>query len=276
MKIAIAGGDLRMIYACRSFIDAGYDCFCFGFGKEVCERHKIAVSDSLKDAKVIILPPKSANGIFLNAPLADSKITLEDVIRSADKDALFLGGSGIEAKNHVNYSERDDFQLFNAVPTSEGAVALAMNELETTLYGARAVIIGFGRIGSYLAKILKSLGAKITIVARSPKSRAQAEISGFAAVGFDKFEAPLSAADIVFNTVPFKIIGTKELEALKTGTAIIDLASFPGGETEEECESCGIRLIRALGLPGRVAPKTAGEIIFKTALSIFHDWGITQ
>ena len=48
---------------------------------------------------------------------------------------------------------------------------------------------------------------------------------------------------------------------------MIDLASAPGGVDHQAAEELGIRVIPALSLPGRVAPKTAGEIIKET---IYH------
>lgn len=277
MKIAIAGGDLRMIYAYQDFSASGFECTCFGFDNDICNIYDIKSSPTIEDADVIILPPKSADGDFLNAPFSKSKISLEQLSSRSKPNALFLvGGISPENIKFCDYSKHENFQLLNAVPTAEAAIEIALRELDTTLFGANVLITGFGRIGSYLALLLKSFGANVTTVSRSLKSRAQAEIMGFAAVGFEQYEAPLSSADIVFNTVPSKIFGVSELQAMKRGTALIDLASFPGGASKNETDEHGIKLITALGLPGKTAPKSAGRIIFKTALSILQDWGFTQ
>lgn len=277
MKIAIAGGDLRMLYACQDFAASGFDCACFGFDGNICDNFNIKRISDLNGSDIIILPPKSADGEFLNAPFSKSKTKLAELFSSVKKDVLFLVG-GTEPKNvrFADYSKNEKFQFLNSVPTAEAAIGIALRELETTLFDANAVITGFGRIGSYLALLLKSFGTNVTTVSRSLKSRAQAEIMGFNAVGFDKSEAPLSSADIVFNTVPSKIFGAPELKTMKKGTPLIDLASFPGGALKHETDRYGIKLITALGLPGKTAPKSAGRIIFKTALSIFQDWGLTQ
>lgn len=277
MKIAIAGGDLRMIHTCQDFSKAGFDCACFGFDGDICRSYDVRQISELGDRDVIILPPKSADGAYLNSPFAKSKITLCELFSLSKPSALFLVG-GITPQNvrFTDYAKNEQFQLLNSVPTAEAAIGIALNELDITLFGANAVITGFGRIGRCLALLLKSFGANVTTVSRSLKSRVQAEIMGFDAVGFENCEAPLSSADIVFNTVPSKIFGENELTAMKKGTALIDLASFPGGASKSEAELCGIKLITALGLPGKNAPKSAGRIIFKTALSIFQEWGLTQ
>lgn len=171
----------------------------------------------------------------------------------------------------MDYSSREDFQLKNAVPTAEGAIALAMKELQTTLFGANTLIVGYGRIGRYLANVLKGLGANVSVVTRSLKSRALAEINGIKAVGFDKFDSPLSGADIIFNTVPFIVMREREIKAMRPGTTIIDLASLPGGVDEEAAMVYDVHLIHALALPGKVAPISAGRILYETVTSILRE-----
>ena len=280
MKIAISGGDMRMVYAAEFFENAGFDCFAFGLGDKIPKNSGIYVSDSLEatleNASAVVLPLPFEKDGFLNMPFEKAKITTQDIFKFNDSKRLFLGGKMKETSECViDYSEREDFQLKNAVPTAEGAVAIAMKELDITISGANVCIVGFGRIGSYLGKALKQLGANVRIVSRSSVSRTRGEIAGFKTVGFDRFEAPLMDSDIVFNTVPFKVFGEKELRLLPTGTPIIDLASLPGGADEEECSVFGIKLIRALSLPAKVAPKTAGKIVFETVCAILSEKGVT-
>ena len=52
---------------------------------------------------------------------------------------------------------------------------------------------------------------------------------------------------------------------------IIDLASYPGGVDFAYAEKCGIKAIHALSLPGKIAPKSAGEIIESTILNILKE-----
>lgn len=266
-----------MLHACKDFKNAGFDCACFGFDIDICKKFGVDKIHDLSGRNAIILPPKSADGGFLNTPLSKSKTTFDELFESSDENALFLVGGILPKKvRFVDYSKNEKFQLLNSVPTAEAAIGIAINELDSTLFGSNVVITGFGRIGSYLAMLLKSFGANVTTVSRSLKSRVQSEILGFNAVGFEDFEAPLSSADIVFNTVPSKVFGERELKAFKKETPLIDLASFPGGASKSETDEYGIKLLTALGLPGKNSPKSAGRIIFKTALSIFRDWGLLQ
>ena len=51
------------------------------------------------------------------------------------------------------------------------------------------------------------------------------------------------------------------LENMAKHTVIIDLASPPGGTDFALATEMGIKTIHALGLPGKVAPVTAGRIL---------------
>ena len=46
------------------------------------------------------------------------------------------------------------------MPTAEGAIQLAMEELPITLHGARVLVIGYGRLGRVLADRLAGLKAE--------------------------------------------------------------------------------------------------------------------
>lgn len=279
MKIAIAGGDLRMLTAGSLLAERGYVCHGFGFGERITDYPKITKSsplEALENASAVILPLPCEKDGFLNTPFSSSRMILDDVFASAGNDALFIGGRMPKSGNRfVDYSEREDFKIKNAVPTAEGAIALAMKELSTTLYGANAIVTGYGRIGKYLSAVLRDLGASVTVLARGVDSRAYAEANRIKAVGFEQIKAPLSDADVVFNTVPSIVIGESELSVMKSGSIIIDLASLPGGVDENAARNYGISFLRALSLPGKVAPTTAGRIVFETVYSILLEKGVT-
>ena len=83
-----------------------------------------------------------------------------------------------------------------------------------------------------------------------------------------------TAFDLIFNTVPFMILDSHTLARIApsgSDTIIIDLASLPGGVDLEACERMGLKAMRALSLPGRVAPKAAGEIIKNAVYNITEE-----
>jgi len=73
---------------------------------------------------------------------------------------------------------------------------------------------------------------------------------------------------IVFNTVPATVLNEDTLAAADDNCLIIDLASKPGGIDFATAKKLGLKTIWALSLPGKVAPITAGEIIFNTIQNI--------
>ena len=77
--------------------------------------------------------------------------------------------------------------------------------------------------------------------------------------------------DIAFNTIPRLIFDRELLMNTDTNTLIIDLASLPGGVDFDTAEKLGIYAVRALSLPGKCAPKTAGEIIKTTVFDIIKE-----
>jgi len=147
-----------------------------------------------------------------------------------------------------------------------------MEELPITLFGCDAVITGFGKVAQPIVSALRALGANVTVCARKPSARAKARTFGVNAVDFNLLKDCMGRADLVFNTVPQCVINRRELIAAKNAL-IIDLASKPGGVDMEAAKDLGVKVIWALGLPGKVAPVTAGNIIKETICNILGELG---
>ena len=159
----------------------------------------------------------------------------------------------------------------NAPPTSEGAIQIAMEELPITLHDARALVIGFGRLGRALAPRLRALGARVWVCARRYEQRAAAESMGLGSEGMDRLSDWLCSYDLVYNTVPSTVLGVEELAALKERALVIDLASRPGGVDMDAAAALGVRVIWALSLPGKAAPVTSGRYIKNTVYHIMEE-----
>ncbi len=180
-------------------------------------------------------------------------------------------GAGLSLRE---LADDDELAILNAIPTAEGAIALAMDHLPVTLHGARAVVIGFGRTGSVLAPMLRGLGARVAVVARQPRGLALAQALGLEPVPFDGLPGALRDAVAVFNTVPAPVLGARELDALRGPAVVVDLASRPGGTDFDAARERGIAAILAPGLPGRRAPLTAGLNQARViARALLHDTG---
>ena len=149
----------------------------------------------------------------------------------------------------------------NAVPTAEGAVQVAMEELPITLHNARVLILGFGRVGKLAAHRMGVLGAKVTVAARDYEDLAWASAYGYEAAKLETLSYELGGMDLVVNTIPAQVLDARRLSFLNPEAFILDLASSPGGVDREAALALGLRVLQAPGLPGRTAPVTAAAAI---------------
>jgi dipicolinate synthase subunit A len=88
----------------------------------------------------------------------------------------------------------------------------------------------------------------------------------------DSWTETASTADLIVNTVPALVIDNPMITKLSARTVIIDLATTPGGTDFEAAKQCNIKAILAPGLPGLVAPKTAGAILATTIPKLIADY----
>jgi len=154
------------------------------------------------------------------------------------------------------------FLAKNAAITAECALQVAAPYMKTTFADSTALILGWGRIGKYLAKLLSSLGCCVTVAARKENDRAMLEALGYRAVDFSQVSRTLRHCQILFNTVPELPLHSDSLDGWKNGIAI-DLASYPGMKGKD--------VIPARGLPGKYAPETTGKLIAETIIRLYKE-----
>lgn len=272
-RFGIIGGDLRQIYLAKKLQKDKNEVFVCGFenfvGFDKLKLKSLKISDLISSSKYIILPvPASRNKKVINAPFSNSDIVLSEKLFSNLKNKVVFAGivssliedvkpSGLYVRD---YYQREDFLIPNALLTAEGAVSIALKEYGKSIFSSRCLVVGFGRIGKILAKLLKNMGAKVTVSARSVKDVSLAKISGFETTNVSKISEKADF-DLIFNTVPALVLNEGVLGYLSSARMIIDLASSPGGTDKLAAEELGIKLIPALGIPGKCFPEAAGEII---------------
>ncbi|MBQ3068961.1 MAG: dipicolinate synthase subunit DpsA [Clostridia bacterium] len=284
--VAVIGGDLRYVYLAGALSEDGCRVLAVGFDNTdlppcVAGCTDAAQAIALSDA--VLLPmPVSADGKTVNAPFSRLCIPLEQVYAAVrEGQPVCAGGVSEEIRaaferRHIavwDYLEREELAVRNAVPTAEGAIQLAMEELPVTIDGASCLIAGYGRIGKVLSRMLCALGAEVTVAARKCADRAWATVHGCRAVHTEDI-ASLPSMDVVFNTVPTMLFDRRVLASLDRRTLLIDLASRPGGVDFKAAAEQHLKTVWALSLPGRVAPKTAAEIIKSTVMNIWKEAGV--
>lgn len=280
-SFAIIGGDKRQLYCARSLSDDGYAVSLGGFDT-VSEMKNIEIASPFEAAlmsEVIILPLPCVNAESkIPAPFGTKDIELTTELISAMKGKKIFCGmkSRLEkacpvlSQNLYDYYEREEFAVSNAVATAEGALELAMRSFEGTINGAKCLVCGYGRIGKALLSILRAMGADVTVSARKPSDLAWIELSGAKAVRTEDLYQQ-KGFDIIFNTIPAKILSCVLLAKIAVHAVVIDLASGDGGVDKYAAERLGITTFHALSLPGKAAPKAAGEIVKKTIYHILEE-----
>ncbi len=281
--VSVIGGDLRALTLAKLLKEDGYGVKIFGFDKNI-DIKELVKARNLRDAlnsEVIILPmPATNDNVTINAPYAASSLLLDDLFAMMGSSKLVLAGhinASLAARFDregiacIDYYNREELVVKNAVPTAEGAVEIAISEMPITLSGSNALVVGFGRIGKVMARILTQLGAKVTVSARSLSDLAWIECLGYKAVKTSQITDTADQYDVIFNTVPSMVLGEEELSKIDENTLIIDLASVPGGVDLEVAKSLNRRVIWALSLPGKTAPITAGRIIKDTVKNILDE-----
>ena len=284
-KIAVIGGDERLVYCAAAIGEKGFEAAIYGQtggalpDKNAPVTRAATLTDALGKAKYALLGiPALPDGININTS-GENRIPGDTLLSHMKADTVLIGGKipelfraraekrGIKT---VDYAENERLAVLNAVPTAEGAVAVAVNAMKKTLWKSRVLILGYGRVGSALAGRLCALGADVTVAARRPEQRALAECSGCQSADIYSLSPLAGGYDVIFNTVPALVLGEEELSRIRADAAVIDLASLPGGIDSAAAEKYGIGVIRALSLPGRTAPETAGRIIAAAVLDMIE------
>lgn len=273
--IGVIGGDLRQIALADDFKKDGYSVYTYGLTGLDCPDNNYAFN-----ADVIILPIPVSSSDTLNMPFSESKLKLSDALDKIKEGSVVFGGkfskwarSFLKAKGVLCFdiTEREEFPVYNAVPTAEGAIDIAIAETAFTISESSILITGFGNISKSLARVLHSMNANVDLAMRNKKQAAEAECLGYTVFPINDILNHIHKYDIIFNTVPALIFTSPVLEASARDVLIIDLASKPGGVDFTAAGLMPRKVIWALSLPGKTAPLTAGKIIKKTITNILYE-----
>ncbi|MDP4171931.1 MAG: dipicolinic acid synthetase subunit A, partial [Bacillota bacterium] len=183
------------------------------------------------------------------------------VIYSGISNPYLTGITSNAKRKLVQLFERDDVAIYNSIPTVEGTIMMAIQHTDFTLHGSRIAVLGLGRVGMSVARTFHALGAKVSVGARKTEHLARITEMGVDPFHLNDLEREVRDTDILINTIPYLIVTASVLSKMPAHSLVIDLASKPGGTDFRYAEKRGIKALLAPGLPGIVAPKTAGQIL---------------
>lgn len=289
IKIGVIGGDLRQLVAAGELAECGYETAIYGFdsysGSFGLVTRCVGIEDSIRSADIIVLPlPYSLDKIHLNMPLSQTEIHLDHLFSLINKKQIVIGGkfdavAEDMAKFYgfklIDYYLREDLTIMNAIPTAEGALNIAMQELPITIAGSRSLVLGYGRIGKVLAQKLNALDSKVFVTARKNEDFAWINAYGYEGITYESLDVIINNFDVIFNTIPNLILDYGRLIKLKENVVIIDLASNPGGVDFNAAKQLSLNVIWALSLPGKYAPVTSGRTLSSVIKKVMRDEGLT-
>lgn len=277
----ILGGDKRALSLGEYLEHKNFSVCYYGFNDFACFS---SLSEALEEVGQIILPlPFSRDRVLLNTPLSDEAIPLAEVSALAKPGQFWFGGQLTDSfceelttrgAEYCDYFLLDELAVYNAVPTAEGVVGILIDEAPKTVRDMNVALLGYGRVGKILCSTLLALGAHVTVFARREKELAFARVSGASATALNELVNQNAPFDALVNTIPFRVLGEKQLAALPGECLLIEIASAPFGIDFQAAKEAGFRVIKAGSLPGKVAPQTAGEIIGRCILPILENRGL--
>ena len=281
-KISIIGGDLRIVKLVEMLKKDGI--FVYTYGLENSEINYgiecASLEEAISESEIVIAPiPLSSDGENINAPFGKEKIKLNSLIEGLNGKTLIAGAikqdilKKLESQKVrvIDLLKREELAVLNAVSTAEGAIKIAIEETNITLHNSNVLIMGFGRIGKVLSKMLKGIGANVYCEARKNSDLAWIQAYGYNPIHLNNLNENLNKFDVIINTIPYVVLDKKNLGKVKKEAVLIDLASSPGGIDKQEVKKLNLKYIWALSLPGKVAPVSSAEFIKETIYNVLKE-----
>lgn len=280
MSISIIGGDSRIVELAKILKKDRHEIKIYGLEKnvELSNYNNVNSLEEALNSDVIVTPiPLSKDGKNFNNGFTDKKIEIKKFFELVKNKKIITGNITDEIKNCIKFEnnnqiidilEYEELTILNSIPTAEGAIQIAMKKSKITLHGSNCLVLGFGRIGKILSKMLLGIGANVYCEARKQLDIAWIKSYGYNAIHLNELNKNLEKFDFIFNTIPYLILDKNNLKLVKKDCLLIDLASKPGGIDFAEADNLYLKNEWALALPGKVAPKTAANYIYEVIISL--------
>jgi dipicolinate synthase subunit A len=286
LNVAVIGGDARQLEVIRKLTELDAKLFLIGFdqldhGFTGATKAKInEVRFEEIDAIILPVPGTNQEGI-IDTVFSNEEVKLtEDLLTKTPPHCVIYSGitnSYLDKivqstnRNLIQLFNRDDVAIYNSIPTVEGTIMMVIQHTDITIHGSKVAVLGLGRVGMSVARTFAALGAKVKVGARNTAHLARITEMGLTPFSLEDLQEEVENIDVCINTIPHQIVTAKVISNMPAHTLIVDLASKPGGTDFRYAEKRGIKALLAPGLPGIVAPKTAGQIVANVLSQLLND-----
>lgn len=224
--------------------------------------------------RILLLPiPTSKDGKSLHG----CKLSICDFIKTCKPGDLVVGyGLSKEFRGElaeigavaVDVSCDETYLTENAELTAIGTVGHILTEERAAPSELSVGVIGYGRIGQRITRILMFLSGRVTVF--TSKSELREELCMLGVSGVDSLcaDSPevlerLASLDILINTAPARLVSERAREALSS-VRVIELAS---GDNMPE----GIAVERMPSVPALMYPASAGAALARSVLRMLGE-----
>lgn len=262
-NILIIGGDKRTLQIIK-ILQKDNNVDIIGF--DTLELDTVDFKElNIKKYNVIIFPIDGIHDDYsITCPFSSKNISVKEI--NFNKCIIF---SGIGSKkldetfksDYIKLMSFDDVAIENSISTSEGIIADIIQNTDYTLNNSNITVLGYGRVGKTLVNKLLKLGANVNVGVIKELDYISLIYENINVFYTTDMKNNLINSDIIINTVPKLLLDKINLNYTKKDVYIIDIASAPYGVDFECAKDKKIKYTILKGIPGKVAPKTAGTIL---------------
>ena len=229
-----------------------------------CRIAKELFEKTIEQLHLVFLPiPTSKDGKTING----SNVKIESLIDSCHENTLVVGykipldicdrliNNGAK---YLDLSFDERFVYENAVLSAEGALGYILSSFDRSVTDMKIGIVGYGRIGKSLFRMLSFLGAKPRVYTSNEKSAFELSENGVEAILCIDGTRDFSDLDLLINTAPTDLSASFK-SSVPRGMRVIELASgenFKGVEGVERLSS----------IPELMYPVSGGNIYYQAIL----------
>lgn len=287
---AVIGGDMRQVYLAEELACGSKSvCFyalcgtpakqlCFT-GAQICEA--ISLEAACQEAEYILCPiPFCRQEGLLNQSAVNQELPVSEILSGMKSGQTFFAGcipesfrlkaedTGVKVFDLMQDTE---LSYFNTIAAAEGAVCEAISCSPVNLHQSLCAVLGYGKCGRTICHYLKGMYARVYAFSNEEKELAEAGLITEKTGLLKDFNALAGEFDFIFNTIPAQVINSEILKTIKPHTAIIDIASAPGGVDYSAAKKLERRAVFCPGLPGKYAPYSSAKAVWKTIQKILQE-----